>query len=103
MMLRDIKSIYPHLLEIKFDTRIIKDSIDRFYIIMLKPLEPLRTNTEHTYKNIIALDPDVRIFLTGFYTGKKIDSSLAIMGSEEAIESRQHPISHEPEDQQNNT
>jgi hypothetical protein len=68
MMLRDIKSIYPHLLEIKFDTRIIKDSIDRFYIIMLKPLEPLRTKTKDTHKNLIILDPDMRTFLTGFDT-----------------------------------
>ncbi len=35
---------------------------------MLKPLEPLRTKTQHTYKNVIALDPSVRTFLTGFDT-----------------------------------
>jgi transposase len=31
-------------------------------------LETLRTNTEHSYKNIIAIDPDIRTFLTGFDT-----------------------------------
>jgi hypothetical protein len=35
---------------------------------MLKALGPLRAKTENAYKNEIALDPDVRTFLTGFYT-----------------------------------
>jgi putative transposase len=33
---------------------------------MLKPLEPVRQKTEDTYKKIIALDPGVSTFLTGF-------------------------------------
>jgi putative transposase len=66
--LRDIKTKCSHLPEVKFDTRIIKDSIGRFYLIMLKPLEPMRIKTEDTYQNIIALDPGVRTFLTGFDT-----------------------------------
>jgi transposase len=64
--LRGIKTKYHHPLEIEFDTRIVKDSIGRFYIIMLKPLEPVRQKAEDTYKKIIALDPGISIFLTGF-------------------------------------
>jgi hypothetical protein len=47
---------------------IVKDTIGRFYIIMLKPLKPLRTKTEGTYKNVITLDPSVRTFLSGVDT-----------------------------------
>jgi transposase len=53
-------------LEIEFDTRIVKDSIGRFYIIILKLLEPVRQKAEDTYKKIITLDPGVSTFLTGF-------------------------------------
>jgi hypothetical protein len=66
--LRDIKIKCSHPIGIKFDTRIVKDSIGRFYLIMLKPLELLRTKTKDTYENVIALDADVRTFLTGFGT-----------------------------------
>jgi hypothetical protein len=52
----DIKIKWFHTLEIKFGNRITKDPIVRFYITMLKPLEPFRTNTEHTYKSVIAVD-----------------------------------------------
>jgi transposase len=52
--------------EIKFDTRIIKESIGRFYLIMLRPLETLIKREEDSYKNIIAFDPGLRTFLTRF-------------------------------------
>jgi transposase len=35
---------------------------------MLKPLGPLRQRKEDVYQNVIALDPGVRTFLTGFDT-----------------------------------
>jgi putative transposase len=47
---------------------VVKDSIGRFYLIVLKPLEPLRQREEDVYQNAIALDPGVRTYLTGFDT-----------------------------------
>jgi hypothetical protein len=35
---------------------------------MLKLFETLRIYTEYTYKNIIAIEPEIRTFLTGFHT-----------------------------------
>jgi hypothetical protein len=64
--MRDIKTKCSHPVRINFDTRIVKDSIGMFYIIMLKPLESLRTKKEDIYKNVIAHDPVVRAFFTGF-------------------------------------
>jgi hypothetical protein len=69
--LKDIKTKCSLPVEIKFDTRIVIDSNGRFYNIMLKPLEQLRTKIEHTYKNIIAFDPCARNFLTGFDTRRQ--------------------------------
>ncbi len=66
--MRDIKTKCSHTVEMKFDIGIIKDSISGFYLIMLNPLETVRTKTKDTYKNVIALDPGVRTFLTGFDT-----------------------------------
>ncbi len=47
------------------DNTTIKDSIIKFYLVILKSLG---TNVEHTCKNIIALDPGIRTVLTGFDT-----------------------------------
>jgi hypothetical protein len=69
---------------------------------MLKSLEPLRTNTEHTCKNRIGPDQGVMTFLTGFDTegnGFKFGKYGDQCAPEEPIESRQLPISHVPEDQ----
>jgi len=57
---------------------VVKDSIGRFYLIVLKPLEPVRQREEDVYQNVIALDPGFRTFLTGF-DPRAMDSSLGSM------------------------
>jgi putative transposase len=66
--LRNIKTKSRHPIEINYDTRVVKDSIGRFYLVVLKALEPLRQREQDAYQNVIALDPGVRTFLTGFDT-----------------------------------
>jgi len=59
--LRQIKS--KETFDIKYDTRILKNGVGRFYIIVLKPLDPQVVS----HKNqIISLDPGERTFLTGY-------------------------------------
>lgn len=98
--LRDIKTKCSYPLEIKFDTRFVKNTIGRFYIIMLKPLKPLRTKIEGTYKNVITLDQGVGTFLTGFdMEGNVFKICKYGCTPEEAIDSRQHPMPYQPENQ----
>jgi hypothetical protein len=89
--------------EIEFDTRITEDTILKFFISMLNSLKPLIKNTKHKYKNITALDPCVRTFLTGFDTEgdgflvyKVQDMNLI---KKKLLKAYKIPISHEPEDQ----
>ncbi len=99
------KTKCSHPLEINFDARIIKYTIGRLYNAMLNPFERLRTNTEHAYKNIIALEPgrkDLPYWIR--YRSQSIQASQVWnqRSPEKAIEKRQDPISHEQEDQRNN-
>ena len=50
---------------IDYDTRVIKDAIGRYYVVVLKPLQIKKQPIEH-FETVVALDPGVRTFLTGF-------------------------------------
>jgi transposase len=52
-------------LELQYDSKIIKDSVVRYYLTTSLPLEPIR-NASDEFKNVIALDPGIRTFLTGY-------------------------------------
>ena len=50
---------------IDYNTRVIKDAIGRYYVVVLKPLQIKKQPVEH-FETVVALDPGVRTFLTGF-------------------------------------
>ena len=66
--LKRIKTKSKLPVNIEYDTRVIKDSIGRFYVIMLKPLEKVKTRSFTDFEKVISLDPGVRTFLTGYAT-----------------------------------
>jgi len=69
--LKNIRTKSKHKVEIKYDTRIIKDSIGRYYILMLKPLDKLKEEPL-IHKKVISLDPGVRSFMSGYDIDGKV-------------------------------
>jgi transposase len=63
--LKWIKTKHWAPLELQYESKIIKDSVGRYYLATSLPLEPLR-NASDEFKNVIALDPGIRTFLTGY-------------------------------------
>lgn len=57
--MKQIKSKEPF--EIKYDTRVLKDGVGKYFILVLKPLQPVPTSER---RKIVSIDPGQRTFLT---------------------------------------
>lgn len=64
--LRKIRTKCKYPVAINYDIIILKDSSDRFFVLMLKPLEKLNEST-NSFEKVISLDPGVRTLMTGYY------------------------------------
>eukprot|EP00761_Pharyngomonas_kirbyi_P007778 gb/GECH01007789.1/.p1 GENE.gb/GECH01007789.1/~~gb/GECH01007789.1/.p1 ORF type:complete len:255 (+),score=10.97 gb/GECH01007789.1/:1-765(+) len=62
--LRKIRSEDESTISVDYDTRIVKDSIGRIFVLVLKPLEPITRKSEKG--NVLSLNPGVRRFMTGY-------------------------------------
>ena len=80
--MKQIKSKEPF--EIKYDTRVLKDGVGKYFILVLKPLEPITVSER---RKIVSIDPGQRTFLTCydpegsiFEFGKNDSDSLIKLG-----------------------
>jgi len=70
--------------DIRYDTRVLKDGVGKYFILVLKPLEPIKAEER---RKIISIDPGERTFLTCydpegkiFEFGKNDSDSLIKLG-----------------------
>lgn len=59
-----IKAAEPLPDDLVYDTRIVKDRLGRFYLCQILPLSPVLDHQPE--EKVIALDPGVRTFMTGY-------------------------------------
>jgi putative transposase len=72
--LHEVKSAEPLPTNLDYDSRLIRTRLGEYYLCIPKPLELVRENQSHQYNQeeeaegsgVIALDPGIRTFQTGF-------------------------------------